>query len=70
MAGFLLTTLLGMVKEAAGSYGTGFFCLSLAGAYAVSLVTHLRVSLPVPRAPAESTAKLPEAAPAEEGARG
>jgi NNP family nitrate/nitrite transporter-like MFS transporter len=70
LAGFLLPTMLGMVKEATGSYETGFFCLSLAGAYAVSLVTHLRGSSPVPRAPAGSTAKLPESAPAEEGARG
>jgi NNP family nitrate/nitrite transporter-like MFS transporter len=44
LAGFLLPSLLGVLKQATGSYGAGFFCLSLAGAYGVTLLSLMKQS--------------------------
>ncbi|HEV3026631.1 MAG TPA: nitrate/nitrite transporter [Planctomycetota bacterium] len=49
LAGFLLPSLLGVLKQATGSYGAGFFCLSLAGAYGVTLLSLLKNSQGIPR---------------------
>jgi NNP family nitrate/nitrite transporter-like MFS transporter len=42
LGGFLLPTLLGFLKQYAGNFGAGLFCLSLAGAYGLALVAFQR----------------------------
>jgi NNP family nitrate/nitrite transporter-like MFS transporter len=56
LAGFLLPSLLGVLKEVTGSYGAGFFCLSLAGAYGVALLSLLRLPSEVSINPTERLA--------------
>ncbi len=42
LAGFLLPSALGVLKEATGTHAAGFFCLSLAAAYGLALLSQLR----------------------------
>ncbi len=42
VGGFLLPSLLGFLKQVAGNFGTGLFCLSLAGAYGLAVVAFQR----------------------------
>ena len=50
-AGFLLPALLGALRQMTGSASAGFFCLSLAGAYAVVAIQMLRRSPDLPLRP-------------------
>jgi NNP family nitrate/nitrite transporter-like MFS transporter len=58
LAGFLLPSLLGVLKEVTGAYGAGFFCLSLAGAYGLSLISLLRSAGDRPPLPSDPLAEL------------
>jgi NNP family nitrate/nitrite transporter-like MFS transporter len=42
LAGFLLPSALGILKETTGNHTAGFFCLSLAAAYGLALLSQLR----------------------------
>ena len=42
LAGFLLPSLLGILRDATGTNAAGFFCLSLAAAYALALLSKLQ----------------------------
>ncbi len=42
LGGFLLPSLLGLLKQYAGNFGAGLFCMSLAGAYGLAVVAFQR----------------------------